>query len=101
MNGYLVKFYKPFALRNALFYKHSIQILHIRQADKFIDGSIITNITIQIRIGFSPLFCRNSKHSHIQYVCLICVNNICLFLSNFIWNKIMLDSICMYTVIDF
>lgn len=56
MNGYLVKFYKPFTLRNALFYKHSIQILHIRQADKFIDGSIITNITIQIRIGFSPLF---------------------------------------------
>ena len=65
MNGYLVKFYKPFALRNALFYKHSIQILHIRQADKFIYGGIVTNITIQFRISISPLLCCYSKHCHI------------------------------------
>jgi hypothetical protein len=44
MYGYLIKLNQPLSLANALFNKNCIQILHVGQANQFIDSSIITNI---------------------------------------------------------
>ena len=44
LDGNLIEFYKPFALWNTIIDKHSIDILHIRQAYQFVDGGIVTDI---------------------------------------------------------
>ena len=100
MNGYLIEFNESFSLWNTLFNKHRIKIFHIRQADKFIDSGIIPNIPFQFGIGIPPLFCRHSKHCHIQHICFIGVNDINLFYSYFCGYKILFNGVSMYTIID-
>ena len=40
----LVEFYESLALGYAIVNENSIDILHVREADKFIDGGIVTDI---------------------------------------------------------
>ena len=48
MNGYLVQFHKPLALPHALLYENRIEVSHIRQADKFVDRSIVAYIPFEV-----------------------------------------------------
>ena len=99
MDGYLIEFYKSLSLWNSLLDKYSIQIFHIGQAYKFIDGGIIPNITFQVRIVFPPFLCCHSKHRYIQHIGFIGINDICLFGRYFSRNKILLDGIRMYPIV--
>ena len=44
LNSNLVEFYKSLALGDAVIDKNGIDILHVREADKFIDGGMVTDI---------------------------------------------------------
>ena len=45
MYGYLIQLDKSFTLSHALLDENSIEVLHIRQADKFVDCCVVANIT--------------------------------------------------------
>ena len=45
--------------------KHGIDIFHVRQAYKFVDGSIVADISFQVGIRLSPLLGGHAEHSHI------------------------------------
>jgi len=71
------------------------------KTDKFVDGGIIPDIAFQVGIGILPLLCRHAEHCHVQYVSFVGINDACLRLSNFRWDKVLLDGIGMYAVVDF
>ena len=56
LNGYLIEFDKTFSLWHSVIDQYGIDILHIREADEFVNGSIITDIPFQLRNsrGLSP-----------------------------------------------
>ena len=93
MNSDLVKFNKALALWHTLLNKYSVKIFHIGKAYKFINGCVVTNIPLEIRICLAPLLGSHTKHSHIQHVSFISINNTRLRLDNFQWNEIMLTSL--------
>ena len=56
LNCNLIEFDKPFALRHSIINQYSIDVLHIREANQFIDSSVVTDIPFEVGIGLSPLF---------------------------------------------
>lgn len=75
MNGDLVQLHKPLALRHTLPDENRIEVLQIRQADKFVDCGVVVYVTFEVWIGFTPLFCRYTEHRHIQNIGFIGVDN--------------------------
>ena len=51
--GNLIKLDEPFRLRDALVDKHNVEVLHIRETDKFVDGGIVTDIALQLGNSFT------------------------------------------------
>ncbi len=98
MNGYLVQLYKPLALRHALLNENRIEVFHIRQADKFIDCSVVTYVPFEIGIGFAPLLCRYTKHRYIQHIGFVGVNYTRLCWSNLRWDKVLLYRVGVVTI---
>ncbi len=46
LDGNLVEFYQALTLRHSVIDENGIDVLHIREADEFVDGSIVANITL-------------------------------------------------------
>ena len=46
LDGYPVQSHEPFALRYALVYEYGVQVFHIGEADQFIDGGIVTDLSL-------------------------------------------------------
>ena len=88
-------------MRHTLLDKNRIEVLHIRQADKFIDSGVVAYVPSEVGIGLAPLFCRYTEHCHIQHIGFIGVDDACLCRCNLRGNKILLYGIGMYTVVDF
>ena len=101
MYGYLIQLNKPFSLWYAIVYKHGINIFHIWEADEFVDGGIVTDITFQLRIGLAPLLGSHAKHGHVEHVSFLSINNARLRRGYFFWYQMSLDGIGMYAIIDF
>ena len=51
--GNLIKLDEPFRLRDALVDKHSVEVLHIRETNEFVDGGIVTDIALQLGNSFT------------------------------------------------
>ncbi len=67
-DGNLIEAHKAVALWLTLINEDGIDVLHICQADEFVDGSIVTDIPFQLRMGFTSLLGRLSEHGHIENV---------------------------------
>lgn len=50
---------------------YGIHVLHVLQTHQFVDGDIITDITLLLRILFPPFPCRHSKHRYVEYISLV------------------------------
>ena len=101
MNGYLVQLHKPLALRHALLDENRIEVFHIRQADKFVDGGVVAYVSFEVGIGLAPLLCRYTEHRHIQHIGFIGIDDARLCRSNLRRDKVMLYRVGMYAVVDF
>ena len=97
MNGYPVKLNKSLALRHSLFDKNRIEVLHIRQAYKFVDCGVIPYVAFNVGVSLAPLLCRCTEHRHIQHVGFVGVNDACLCRSNLRRDKVMLYGVSVYT----
>lgn len=101
VDGDLIEFLQSFRLWHSLFYKDSIEILHIGKTYQLIYWSVITDIPFKFRIGIAPLLGGHAKHRYIQNVGFIGIDDAGLSLRNLSWNKLVLYSVCVDTVVDF
>lgn len=101
MDGDLIELDQTLLLWHPLFNKHRIEILHIREAYKFIDRGIIPDIAFEVGIGITPLFRCHAEHSHIQHIGFIGIYDTCLSLCNLGRYEIMLDGIGVDSIIYF
>ena len=101
MDGNLIQFHQSLGLRHSLLNEHRIDVLHIGKAYKLVDGGVIADVSFEVRIGVAPLFGRHAEHRYIQHVRFICVDNACLSLCYLSGNEIVLDGICVDSVIYF
>ena len=101
MDSDLVQLHEPIALRHTLLDENRVEVLHIRQTDKFIDRGVIAYVPLEIGIGFAPLLCRNSEHRHIQHIGFVGVDDVCLCRSDLRRDKVLLYGICMHAVVYF
>ncbi len=56
MDGDLIELDEPLMLWHPLFNEHRVEILHIGEAYKFVDGGVIPDIAFEVGIGFMPFF---------------------------------------------
>ena len=68
---------------------------------QLIDSCVVTDVAFQVWIGFAPLFGSHSKHSHIQHVGFLGINDACLSSRDFCWYQVVLDGIGVYVVVYF
>ena len=71
MDSYLVELDKPLVLWHALFDEYGIEILHVRQANQFVDSGIISDIALQVGVCFPPLLCCHAEHGHVQDISFV------------------------------
>ena len=83
MNGDLIQFEETLSLRYVLSDEHGIKVFHVRQADQFVDGGVITDVTFQVGIGFAPLLCCRAEHGDVQHIGFVGVDDACLRGSDF------------------
>jgi hypothetical protein len=62
LDSYLVQFMQAVALRDALVDKHRILILHIGEADKLVDSSIVAHAVTSHELICSPLDFASARH---------------------------------------
>ena len=53
LNGYLVELHESFALGHTVVDEYGIDIFHVREANKLIDGGIVTDIALEVWIGLA------------------------------------------------
>ena len=99
MDGDLVELDQALPQWHTMFNKHRIEILHVGEAYKFIDRGVIPDISFEVGIGFSPLFCCHAEHSHIQHIGFIGIYDTRLSLCNLGRYEIMLDGIGVDTIV--
>ena len=65
LDGYPIELHEAFALRHTVVDEHGVDVLHVREADEFIDGGIVADIAFQVRIGLAPLLGSHTEHGHV------------------------------------
>ena len=61
LDCYLVEFVEALLLRHAFVDKDSIEVLHITQTNQLIDGRIVADIPLIIRMSVAPFLRRDTK----------------------------------------
>ena len=101
LNGNLIQLYQSLALGQALVDEHGIDVFHIRKTNQLIDCCIVAYITLLLGIRLSPLLGSQAKHSHIEHICLIGIDDACLLRCHLFGDDIALDSISVNPIVDF
>ena len=99
-DGNGVELCQTLRLRDSLVDEHCIQVFQIRQAHELRNVGIVTDVAFDIRMGIAPLFGRHTKQRHIQNIGFVGIDQRNLPRRQFRWNQILLDSICVNTIID-
>ena len=71
----------------------------VNLADSLIDSGIVAYVALLVGIRLTPLFCRHAKHSDIEHISLIGVDDACLQRRHLIRNNIALDGIGVNPVV--
>lgn len=99
--GYPVGFDDSVRLCHSVVNLYGIHVLHVRQTHQFVDGDIITDITLLLRILFPPFPCRHSKHRYVEYISLVGILHDGLLTRDLRRDEIGLDGIRMNTIVYF
>ena len=99
-NGNLVEAGQAFRLAEPFFYKHSIEIFQIDQANQLGGIGEIPNIAFFLRVLVSPLFGGHPEQGHIQHIRLAGVDQAHLLARKLRGNQVGLDRIGVNPVID-
>ena len=78
----------------------SIEIFQIREANQLRDIGIITDIPFVVRMFIPPLSCGFAKERHIKHVGFGSIDQVHLRFRQSCRNKVFLDGIGMYAVVD-
>lgn len=99
--GYPVEFDDSVRLCHSVVNLYGIHVLHVRQTYQFVDGDIITDITLLLRILFPPFPCRHSKHRYVEYISFVGILHDGLLTRDLRRDEINLDGIRMNTIVYF
>ena len=75
-------------LGKSAFNQHRVHAFQIGQADELVDGSMVPDIPIKVRVAVTPLFCSHSEQGDIEYVCLGCIDETGLLGSDLLRNEV-------------
>ena len=90
-NGDSIEFCQPLRLGQSLIDEHCMQVFQIGQAHKLRDICVISNITLEVGIGFPPLLCGHTKECHVQNICFIGIDQRDLSGRQLLRDEIFLD----------
>ena len=100
LDGNLVKLDQSLALWQPLVNEDGIEVFHVGEADEFVDGCIVTNVSFLVGVGFPPLFSRHAEHGHVEHVSLMGIDDACLLRGHLFGYDVALDGVRMYAIID-
>ena len=92
---------ESFPLGNAVLYEHRIEAFHVRQAYQFIDGRIVADVAFQVGMLVAPFQGGHSEECHVQHIGFVSIDARGLDRGYLLRDKILLNCICMNTIVDF
>ena len=95
-----IEFCQPLGLRHSFADEHGIQVLQIGKADQLRDIGVVTDIPFQIGMAVPSLLCGHTEQSHIQDIGFTGIHHGNLLCGKLRWNQILLDGICMDSIVD-
>ena len=99
LDGNPIEFDEPLALWHTVVDEHGIDVLHIREADEFVNCGIVADVALKVWICVTPLLGSHTEHRHIKHIGFLGIDDAGLCGRHFVWHKIVLDGICMNVII--
>ena len=75
MNCDFVQALQSLGLRDAVVYHDGVDVLHIGDADKLVDGGVVALVAFKVGVCGLPLLMRFAEQRHIEYVRFACVDH--------------------------
>ena len=76
LDGDFVQFLEALRLGHSVVDHHGVDLLHVGDADKLVDGGVVALIALERRVCRLPLLVRHAKQGNIQHISLACIDDV-------------------------
>ena len=100
LDGDFVQLLEALGLGNPIVDHDGVDVLHVGDADKLVDGGVVALVAFERRIGGLPLLVRHAEKRDIENIRFACVDDVHLRARDSGGDKILLYRVCMDAIVD-